>query len=450
MNSNKVCVIGAGSSGIATCKVLHENKIPFDCFEKGSGIGGNWRYENDNGLSSSYRSLHINTSRTMMSYSDYPMPKDYPDYPHHSQILAYFEDYVDHFGFRNRIQFKTSVINVRKEQDGSYTVSTDKGQSENYKAVIVANGHHWNPRYPSPPFKGTFDGKTMHSHYYKTPDNLHNKNILVVGIGNSALDIACETARLNTGKVFLSTRSGAYILPKYIQGMPFDMLGKLVIESIPMWLKRELLTLNLWLARGKQENYGVPKPKRKILSEHPSISQDFLSIVGHGKIKIKPNIKELAGDSVIFEDETIEKIDVIIYSTGYKVTFPFLGEILDIQQIEETNQFPLYKKVVHPELDNLFFVGLCQPLGAIMPLAEVQSQWIAKMLTGEVALPSKNYMLKEMEQEDQTMQKRYKASPRHTLQVDFLPYKNLLLKEIKRMRTGKKAENAVTKVKATA
>ena len=105
----KVCIIGAGSSGIAACQVLHARGIDFDCFEKGSGVGGNWRYGNDNGMSSAYRSLFINTSRTMMEYATFPMPADYPDYPHHTQIASYFDDYVDHFGFRDRIRFRTEV-----------------------------------------------------------------------------------------------------------------------------------------------------------------------------------------------------------------------------------------------------------------------------------------------------------------------------------------------------
>src|SRR5213593_2174190 len=108
----RVCVIGAGSSGIASCQVLQARGIEFDCFEKGSDIGGNWRYLNDNGVSSAYQSLHINTSRTQMSYATFPMPPNYPDYPDHRQIQRYFEDYVDHFGFRDRIRFRTEITGV--------------------------------------------------------------------------------------------------------------------------------------------------------------------------------------------------------------------------------------------------------------------------------------------------------------------------------------------------
>ena len=106
MLSTSVCVIGAGSSGIAAVKALAQRGIAFDCFEKSDRVGGNWVFRNTNGMSSAYRSLHINTSRARMAYSDFPMPDDYPDFPHHTQVAAYFDAYVDHFGLREKITFR--------------------------------------------------------------------------------------------------------------------------------------------------------------------------------------------------------------------------------------------------------------------------------------------------------------------------------------------------------
>jgi dimethylaniline monooxygenase (N-oxide forming) len=424
----EICVIGAGSSGLTTIKALKDQNIPFDCFEKGSGIGGNWRYENDNGMSSAYRSLHINTSREMMAYEDFPMPDDYPDYPHHSQILAYFEDYANHFGLKDHIIFNTGVEKVSKLSDGKYEVTTDTGLKKTYTGVIVCNGHHWDPRFPEPAFPGTFDGEVLHAHYYKTPDLLRNKRVLVLGIGNSGVDIACESSR-NAEKTFLATRSGAHIMPKYILGKPTDTLDQPPLTYMPLWLKRKVLGLSLFIARGKQESYGVPTPDRKLLQEHPTISQDLLNLVGHGKIDIKPNIRELAGEEVLFEDGSREKIDLLIYATGYKISFPFFEK--DFLSAPG-NQIGLYRKVVHPKHENLFFIGLIQPLGPIMPLAEVQARWVAGLLKGNIRLPQPSKMLAEIEQSQQAMQKRYVDRPRHTIQVDFFPYKRLINKEIKR------------------
>jgi cation diffusion facilitator CzcD-associated flavoprotein CzcO len=164
VSTSQVCLIGAGSTGIAAAKTLKEHGISFDCFERGSEIGGNWRYNNDNGMSSAYRSLHINTNRDIMGYSDYPMPADYPMFPHHSQIIRYFDSYVDHFGIRPFIHFRTTVVSVEPLNGKGYRVRTQSAdgqvQERVYPYVLVANGHHWNPRYPSPPFPGTFTGET--------------------------------------------------------------------------------------------------------------------------------------------------------------------------------------------------------------------------------------------------------------------------------------------------
>src|SRR5436853_1335657 len=135
------CVIGAGSSGIAAAKALHERGIPFDCFEKSDRVGGNWVFGNKNGMSSAYRSLHINTSRERMEYTGFPMPTSYPDFPHHSQIAAYFNAYVDHFGFRDRIRFETGVEHAERGEDGVWTVSLDTGEARRYDMLLVANGH---------------------------------------------------------------------------------------------------------------------------------------------------------------------------------------------------------------------------------------------------------------------------------------------------------------------
>src|SRR3954469_13447316 len=136
----QVCVVGAGSSGIAACQVLKARGIPFDCFEKGSQVGGNWRFMNDNGMSSAYRSLHINTSHNLMAYATFPMPDGYPDYPNHEQIAAYFDAYVDHFGFRDHIRFNTEVMTVAPA-GGGWDVTLGDGSTNRYDAVMVANGH---------------------------------------------------------------------------------------------------------------------------------------------------------------------------------------------------------------------------------------------------------------------------------------------------------------------
>jgi len=427
----QVCIIGAGSSGMVAVKAMKEKGISFDCFEKGSDIGGNWRFNNDNGVSSAYRSLHINTNKKAMAFADYPMPEHYPMYPHHSHIIEYFDAYVAHFGLRSHITFNTTVTEVSQQADNTFIVTLNNGQQNAYQYVIVANGHHWMPRFPTPPFKGDFAGEIIHSHAYKEAEQVKDKDVLIVGIGNSAVDIAAEAARMHTGKVVISTRSGAHITPNWLWSMPFDNLANAFTSKLPLSVQRFVLSIVLWLARGKQEDFGVPKPKRPLLSEHPTLSQDLLYLSGRGLIGFKPNIKEFDGKTVVFEDGSRQDFDIVIYSTGYKICFPFLKHYLEFD-VEESNNLRLYKRVIHPDFPNLFFVALLQPLGAIMPLAELQAKWVAKIIAGECKLPSKYEMIQSIEKDAKKLAKRFDESPRHTLEVDFFHYRDSIKQEMKR------------------
>lgn len=422
------CVIGAGSSGIAAVKTLHERGIDVDCYEKSDRVGGNWVFGNKNGMSSAYRSLHINTSRERMEYSDFPMPKSYPDFPHHTQIAAYFDNYVDHFGFRDRIIFETGVEHAERGPDGIWTVTTDTGVSRQYDMLLVANGHHWDPRWPEPPFPGSFNGAEMHAHYYVDNTDFKDKNVLVVGMGNSAMDIAVESSFV-ARKTIISSRRGAYILPKYLFGRPLDQIGvNKLTGAVPFAMRRGFLQALYRIGVGNVVDYGLPAPDHRIGEAHPTISADFLNRVAHGELTWKPNIAALEGGQVRFQDGTVEDIDLIVWCTGYKVTFPFFDE--DFISAPD-NDLPLYRRVFKPGIDNLAFIALLQPLGAIMPLAEAQGRWVAAYLRGEYRLPARAAMEADMEREREKMFKRYVASKRHTMQVDFDNYLYDLRKELK-------------------
>jgi dimethylaniline monooxygenase (N-oxide forming) len=421
-----VCVIGAGSSGIAAAKALHERGIPFDCFEKSDRVGGNWVFGNVNGMSSAYRSLHINTSRTRMEYTDFPMPASYPDFPHHTHIAAYFDDYVNHFGFRDRIAFETGVEHAARGDDGVWTVRLETGEERRYDALVVANGHHWNPRWPEPAFPGSFDGEQMHAHFYVDNGPFKGRRVLVVGMGNSAMDIAVESSFAGE-RTILSSRRGAYIIPKYLFGRPLDQIGVNKLTGALPWAFRKAIFMSFYrVGVGRMEDYGLPRPDHDLGDAHPTISADFLNRVAHGEIAYRPNIAELQGDRVRFEDGSVEQVDTIVWCTGYKVTFPFFEE--DFISAPD-NDLPLFRRVFHPELDNVFFVGLLQPLGAIMPLSEAQGQWIAAYLRGEYALPPAVELRQDMEHERAKMFKRYVASKRHTMQVDFDNYLYAIARE---------------------
>ncbi len=279
-------------------------------------------------MSSAYRSLHINTSRQVMAFKTLPMPDHFPDYPDHFQMAAYFDEFADHFGLREKISFRTEVVKV-EPADGGWAVTT-KGaggdeHTERYRAVMVANGHHWDPRWPEPAFPGSeeFEGEQMHAHHYREPDVLRGKRVLVLGLGNSATDIAVESSRI-AEKTFLAVRRGAYVLPKYMNGKPIDEAAPPTGLYLPLSVQRFFAMKGLEIAAGDMTAYGLPKPDHKLFEAHPTVSSELLPRLGHGDITVKPNIDRFAGGRTVrFVDGSEEEIDLVVYCTGYKISFPF-------------------------------------------------------------------------------------------------------------------------------
>ena len=246
------------------------------------------------------------------------MPESYPDYPSHWQIAKYFDDYVDRFGFRDRIRFRTEVTGVVPVSEGRWLVrwrSLETGEEGEgaYAAVFVANGHHWDARWPEPAYPGEerFEGEQMHVHDYKTPDVIEGRRVLVLGIGNSACDLAVEASRI-AERTLLAMRRGAWVLPKYLKGKPTDELGNSLTSRLPLALTRGMYRRALKTATGDPMDFGLPEPDHKLAEAHPTISAELLPRIGHGDIVVKPNIAEFAGGRAVrFVDGSEEQVDLV-------------------------------------------------------------------------------------------------------------------------------------------
>ena len=421
MTAPRTAVIGAGISGLTTGKMLADYGVPYTCFESSDRIGGNWAFGNPNGHSSAYRSLHIDTSKHRLSFKDYPMPEDYPDFPHHTQIKAYLDGYAEAFGLLDNIRFRTPVQRAEHRADGGWTITTADG-SEDFDFLVVANGHHWDPRYPE--FTGTFAGETMHSHHYvdpRTPLDLHDKRIVVVGIGNSAADIVVELSSRSLGNtVWLSTRSSAWIVPKYIAGRPADKFWA-TSPHIPLKLQRKMLQLIQPVSAGRPELYGLPTPNHKFFEAHPTQSVELPLRLGSGDVVAKPNIARLDGDTVHFEDGTSVEADVIVYATGYNITFPFF----DPEFISAPgNHIKLYKRILKPGFDDLAFAGFAQAVPTLFPFVECQARMIAAYAAGYYRPPPPAEMERVIAEDEKKYIGHVLDRPRHTQQVDYFIYEH--------------------------
>uniref|UniRef100_A0A8C1BZQ9 Flavin-containing monooxygenase n=1 Tax=Cyprinus carpio carpio TaxID=630221 RepID=A0A8C1BZQ9_CYPCA len=442
--AKRVAVIGGGTSGLACIKCCLDEGLEPVCFETSDDIGGLWSFKEnpDPDRASIYHSLIINTSKEMMCFSDFPIPAHFPNYMHNSLIMDYFHMYADHYQLKRHICFQTKVLHVTPRPDfphsGQWDVETEskdgRREKQVFDAVMVCTGHHCHPNLPLQDFPGidSFKGKFFHSRDYKNPEEWRGKRVVVIGIGNSGGDIAVELSRM-AKQVYLSTRRGSWILNRVgNKGFPADMMfntrGLLFLRLLSVGF------LNKW--REEQINkrfnhklYGL-QPAHRVFSQHPTINDDLPNRILSGTVSVKPNVKEFRGSSVVFEDGTVEDdIDLVVFATGYTFSFPFLpSHVIPVSK----NKVSLYKYVYPTGLAHttLAVIGLIQPLGAIMPISEMQARWATRVFKGLCKLPPMSAMMKDIKAKEEAMAKRYVAAQRHTIQVDYIPYMDELAKQV--------------------
>ncbi|KAG9282711.1 dimethylaniline monooxygenase N-oxide-forming 5-like [Astyanax mexicanus] len=442
--ARRVAVIGGGSSGLTCIKCCLDEGLEPVCFESSDDIGGLWRFKEnpEQDRASIYQSVIINTSKEMMCFSDYPIPAHFPNYMHNSYIMEYFRMYAEHFKLQKYVRLKTKVLHVIPRPDfahsGQWDIETEDSQGNRAKhvfdAVLVCTGHHCHPHIPVKDFPGldTFKGTYFHSRDYKTPEDWRGKRAVVIGIGNSGGDIAVELSRM-TKQVFLSTRRGSWILNRVgNEGVPMDMVFNRFSRMLQAITPNNIISslgekkLN---QRFNHAMYGL-QPKHRLLSQHPMVNDDLPNRIISGTVMVKPNVREFRGSSVVFEDGTVEdNIELVVFATGYTFSFPFLpNHVISVTE----NRTSLYKNVYPPGLEKstLAVIGLVQPLGAIMPISEMQARWATRVFKGLLKLPSKKKMQKDIKAKEDLMAKRYVASQRHTIQVDYLPYMDELAVEL--------------------
>lgn len=421
----RVCVIGAGLSGLAVAHALKQRGIPFVCLEKAPDVGGIWRQPGAGERGPGYRSLHLNTAKQLTGYADFPMPSSYPLYPRHSQFAAYLRSFAEWAGLLGHVELSTEAVSVRRDADGGWTVvSRDADGTEEerrFEQVAVASGHHTDPALPDPLPTGadSFTGRILHSLDYHDGRDFDDRRVVVVGLGASAVDIAADLSR-HAEQTVLSVRRGLHVVPKQLFGMSVDE-----IAEAPWWTEMSFAEQRRWVeqallvARGRLGDYGLPEPDHPVFSSATTLSDEILSRIRHGAVTPKPAIGSFDGDRVVFTDGTSVAADAVVYCTGFRMTFPFLPPGCPLAA---DGSVELYRRVVPAGLPGLYFVGLVRPVGSITRLVEAQAQWVARLVDGDADLPAAGEMREEIGRYLTGIAQRYGRTPGASIQVDVGPY----------------------------
>jgi hypothetical protein len=422
----RLAVVGAGPAGLATLRALTARGFDAVAFERRPCVGGVWALHDDERPTAAYRSLHLITSRDRTEFGELPMPPGTPDYPSRDAVGRYLEDYAERFGLLERIRLGDGVAHARRS-DGGWEVELESGAREQFDMLVVANGHNEEAKWPDPPYPGEFEGRQLHALDYAEADEFRGQDVLVVGMGNSAMDIATDIS-LVAGRTYLSARHGTWVIPKRLLGRPADQIIKpWVAVNVPWRIRQPLSQFLLRLTVGPPEHYGLPAPSRGLFQDHPTITDTVLSRISHGELTPKPGITALNGGSVAFTDGSEEAVDAIVWCTGYRVSMPFLDESLTGSDPKE---LPLYKRIFHLDCPDLFFVGLMQSTGSAFPIVERQAQILAEHLAGEWRLPPAGEQRSDCERRYRYALGRWGEHGRPAMRVDFDRFMHELGREL--------------------
>uniref|UniRef100_A0AC34Q571 Flavin-containing monooxygenase n=1 Tax=Panagrolaimus sp. JU765 TaxID=591449 RepID=A0AC34Q571_9BILA len=435
----RVAIIGAGASGLPSIRHSLLYGIEPVCFECTEHVGGLWKYNtgstNVHGqeLSCVMKSTVINTSKEMTAFSDFPPPPEFANFMHNTKLYEYFCQYADHFGLKKYIKFKHFVKNVERadnyDQTGQWKVTyLDQNQQEHseiFDGVLLATGHHAEPYFPPEwPGQSKFKGKIMHAHAYRDHVGLEDKVVAIVGVGNSGGDIAVELGRI-AKQVYLVSRRGTWVHNRLVEhGKPFDIVlfcrwVLMVRNLVPLWLASKYVE---WRSNREFDHvlYGL-KPEHGIFAAHPTVNDDLPNRLANGTVIVTPNIREFNENGLIFENgKKVDKVDVVILSTGYSFGFKAAenGKLIPTEE----NEVTLYKYMYPPNLskhNTLAVIGCIQPLGSIMPISEMQVRVFFEAFTKKVQLPTEEEMLNDINQKKYAMRHTFVHTRRHTIQVDY-------------------------------
>ena len=420
--TRRYCLVGAGPSGMVMARSLIKEGVPFDWYERNPDFGGIWDIEHDG--SPMYESAHFISSKYTSGFYGAQMPHTFPDYPSWRQIRDYLRDVAKRFGLDRHVTFNTEVRSAEPLPGDRWLVTLGDGTQREYDGLISAPGVTWHPNRTELPGTEAFAGIIRHSVEFRDGLELRGKRVLIVGAGNSGVDIASDAAR-HADEAYLSVRRGYRFIPKHIGGLPIDAVLTGAIDPPPGMVLSNDVNAMLDTLVGDLTRLGLPAPDHDALASHPIINSQVLHHLAHGDLVAKPDVDHLTRTGVVFQDGTEVEVDEIILATGYEYRIPFLDPAL---LTWKQGHPQLYLNVFSRELDSLYVLGFVEFADAAYKRFDEMAQLVMIDLhareTGERKAELEE--LKKNDVPDLRGGMQYVDSPRHANYVERTTYLNYL------------------------
>jgi hypothetical protein len=417
----KVAIVGAGVAGLTTAKVLLQAGHDVEVFDTAPDVGGVW------GSTRRYPGVTTQSSKAQYSLSDYPMPKDLPEWPNGVQVQEYLAGYASEFGLTERIQLSTEVVSARAVPTGGWTIDLrdvrdGSARSTTVDRLVVANGVFSQPAVPSYPGVEEFvaaGGRICAGSDFHDAQEARDKHVLVVGYGKSACDVTVPISEVAATtdviarqllwkvprkiggvvnfKMLLLTRMGEALFryrtlrgfEKFLHG-PGNGLRRRMVNSIGSVSVRQFKLKQLGLVpNGTME--GIVRGAIGLATEGFFEGVEAGSIAVHRDVTVARLLVRDGAPHAELSDGAVLPADLVVCATGYVQGVPFLDDEVQQQLLDERGNFMLYRQILPVGVEGLYFNGYNSSF--FSPLnAEMAAVWVAGHLGGQVVLPSPEAM----------------------------------------------------------
>ncbi|XP_054804083.1 probable indole-3-pyruvate monooxygenase YUCCA8 [Prosopis cineraria] len=319
---NGPVIVGAGPSGLATAACLREQGVPFMVLEKADCIASLWQRR-------TYDRLKLHLPKQFCQLPKLPFPEHYPEYPTKGQFIDYLESYARHFDINPR--FNECVQTARyDETSGLWRVKTvsSAGEMEYIcRWLVVATGENAERFTPDIEGLGEFKGEIVHACEYKSGESFRGKKVLVVGCGNSGMELSLDLCN-HSASPSMVARSSVHVLPRQIFGKSTFELAVFMMQWLPLWLVDKILVILAWLVLGNVEKYGLRRPSmgplelKNTQGKTPVLDIGTLEKIRSGDINVVPGIKRFNNNEVELVNGEKLDIDAVVLATGYRSNVP--------------------------------------------------------------------------------------------------------------------------------
>lgn len=378
MNQTPILIIGAGPAGLAMAGRLRQLGIPFELIERSQRIANAWHEH--------YERLHLHTVKELSHLPGLPFPVDYPLYVPRKRLVAYYEQYAEHFDIRPH--FGVEVTSIQRVGD-TWQVQAQDGRTFEAEQVVIATGV--NRKVNRPTFKGeeNFQGKILHSRDYKNAEPFLNQRVLVVGMGNTGAEIALDLSEHGI-ETFLCVRGMVNIVPRDFLGNPTQVTA-LRLSKLPTWLSDWIAIQVRKYALGDLSKFGLKFPKvspteqLRRTGQTPVMDIGTVAQIKQGRIKVVPGIDHFTERSIVFNNGEEHVLNAVILATGYH---PKLEELIaNADDLCDENGVPHYT-IGAGKYEGLHFLGFDNYTpGGILGVINRDSAVIAEHLASSIKTP---------------------------------------------------------------